>query len=94
MFVVFLLKLKISHYERGVRSNADNIDIPHLVRKAIAKLPEKLKIPLVLRDIDGFSYQEIADKLECEVGTVKSRIFRARESLKVLLAPYQKELRG
>lgn len=88
------VEMKDSHYERGVRSNSDTIDIPQLVRKAIAKLPEKLKVPLVLRDIDGFSYQEIADKLECEVGTVKSRIFRARESLKVLLAPYQKELRG
>lgn len=82
------------NFHRGVNTNSDNIDIPALVRRAIAKLPEKLKVPLVLRDIDGFSYQEIADKLECEVGTVKSRIFRARESLKVLLTPYQKELKG
>lgn len=88
------VEMKDIHYERGVKSNADSIDIPNLVRKAISKLPEKLKTPLVMRDIDGFSYQEIADKLECEVGTVKSRIFRARESLKVLLAPYQQELRG
>lgn len=86
--------LKEVDYERGGRTNADNIDVPHLVRKAIAKLPDKLKTPLVFRDIDGFSYQEIAEKLECEVGTVKSRIFRARESLKVILEPYRKELRG
>lgn len=86
--------IKEVDYERGSRSHSDNIDIPNLVRKAIDKLPEKLKTPLVLRDMDGFSYQEIADKLECEVGTIKSRIFRARESLKILLAPYQKELRG
>lgn len=86
--------MKEVDYERGGRTNVDSMDIPNLVRKAITKLPEKLKIPLVLRDIDGFSYQEIADKLECEVGTVKSRIFRARETLKVLLAPYQKELKG
>lgn len=86
--------IKEVDYERGGRTNVDSLDIPNLVRKAITKLPEKLKIPLVLRDIDGFSYQEIADKLECEVGTVKSRIFRARETLKVLLAPYQKELKG
>lgn len=86
--------IKDVDYERGGRTNVDSIDIPHLVRKAIAKLPEKLKIPLVLRDIDGFSYQEIADKLECEVGTVKSRIFRARESLKIILEPYRNELRG
>ena len=76
------------------KSNSDSIDVPNLVRKAIKKLPEKLKTPLVLRDIDGFSYQEIADKLECEVGTVKSRIFRARESLKIILAPYQNELKN
>jgi len=88
------VEIKEIDYERGTKSNSDNIDIPHLVRKAITKLPDKLKIPLVLRDIDGFSYQEIADKLECEVGTVKSRIFRARESLKIILQPYQKELRN
>jgi RNA polymerase sigma-70 factor (ECF subfamily) len=88
------VSIKDSDFERGGRTNADNIDIPNLVRKAIAKLPEKLKTPLVLRDIKGFSYQEIADQLECEVGTVKSRIFRARESLKIILEPYQQELNG
>ncbi|OGU56683.1 MAG: RNA polymerase subunit sigma-70 [Ignavibacteria bacterium RBG_13_36_8] len=73
-------------------THSENIDLPRLVRNAIEKLPEKLRIPLILRDIDGFSYNEIAKQLECEVGTVKSRIFRARESLKLILAPYQKEL--
>lgn len=75
----------------GATTQPENIDIPQLVRKAIEKLPEKLRIPLILRDIDGHSYKEIAEKLDCEVGTIKSRIFRARESLKVLLEPYQKE---
>lgn len=88
------VSIKDSDYERGVKSNADTIDVPQLVRKAISKLPDKLKTPLVLRDINGFSYQEIADQLDCEVGTVKSRIFRARESLKIILAPYENELRG
>ncbi|MCB0742750.1 MAG: sigma-70 family RNA polymerase sigma factor, partial [Ignavibacteriae bacterium] len=86
------VSIKHVDYEKGTRGNADNIDVPNLVRKAIAKLPEKLKVPLVLRDIDGFSYQEIAEKLECEVGTVKSRIFRARESLKIILEPYKNEI--
>ncbi len=80
--------------EFSVRAHSENIDIPGLIRKAIARLPEKLKTPLVLRDIDGFSYKEIAEKLDCEVGTIKSRIFRARESLKIILEPYEKELRG
>lgn len=69
-----------------------DIDIPQLVQKAIERLPEKLRVPLILRDIEGFSYNEIAEQLDCEVGTVKSRIFRARESLKALLEPYQKEM--
>lgn len=73
---------------------SENIDIPNLVQNAISKLPEKLKVPLVLRDIDGLSYKEIADQLGTEVGTIKSRIFRARENLKFILEPYQKELRA
>jgi RNA polymerase sigma-70 factor (ECF subfamily) len=71
---------------------SENIDIPNLVQSAISKLPDKLKEPLVMRDIDGLSYKEIADALHTEVGTIKSRIFRARENLKILLEPYQKEL--
>jgi len=84
--------IKDSEYQLTTKTNHENLDIPHLVRKSIEKLPDKLKVPLILRDIDGFSYKEIADKLDCEVGTVKSRIFRARESLKIILEPYQREL--
>jgi len=81
-----------SIHTHSSRMNSDSIGIPQLVRKCISKLPEKLKVPLILRDIDGFSYKEIAVKLECEVGTIKSRIFRARESLKIILEPYKNEL--
>ncbi|MBU1097220.1 MAG: RNA polymerase subunit sigma-70 [Ignavibacteriae bacterium HGW-Ignavibacteriae-2] len=84
--------IKDSHNELGVKAHSENLDIPQLVRAGIQKLPEKLKVPLILRDIDGLSYKEIADQLECEVGTVKSRIFRARESLKLILEPYHREL--
>ena len=86
----------IGDYDREYPTgpHSENYDIPQLVQNAIAKLPEKLKVPLVLRDIDGLSYKEIADQLGTEVGTIKSRIFRAREHLKFLLEPYQKELRA
>ncbi|MGD8307249.1 MAG: sigma factor-like helix-turn-helix DNA-binding protein, partial [Ignavibacteria bacterium] len=43
--------------------------------------------------IEGFSYQEISETLNCEIGTVKSRIFRAREGLKKILKPIESELR-
>jgi len=70
---------------------SENIDLPQLVRNAIDKLPEKLKVPLILRDIEGLSYKEIAEQLGTEVGVIKSRIFRARESMRIILEPYQKE---
>lgn len=67
-------------------------DISKFVMDAISKLPQKLKVPLLLKDIEGFSYQEIAETMECEIGTVKSRIFRAREGLKKILQPIEAEL--
>ena len=78
--------------EKGYNQIDENLDVPDIVRKAISKLPEKLRVPLLLKDIEGFSYQEIADTVQCEIGTVKSRIFRAREGLRNILKPYEGEL--
>jgi RNA polymerase sigma-70 factor (ECF subfamily) len=79
---------EVSHSVTSVEDN----DVSKVVMDAVSKLPAKLRIPLMLKDIEGFSYQEIADSLECEMGTVKSRIFRARERLKTILQPMEKEL--
>jgi len=76
----------------GYDQMSESPDISEIVHKAISKLPEKLRIPLLLKDIEGLSYQEIAESVQCEIGTVKSRIFRAREGLKDLLEPYRQEL--
>jgi RNA polymerase sigma-70 factor, ECF subfamily len=84
--------LPLKDEEPVFESINEDTDIKHIVRNAIATLPDKLRIPLVLKDLEGFSYQEIADTMECEIGTVKSRIFRARESLKKILKPLEKEL--
>ena len=51
------------------------------VLKAIDDLPEDLKTAIMLREIEGLSYEEIACVMECPIGTVRSRIFRARESI-------------
>ena len=67
-------------------------DISEIVNNAISKLPEKLRLPLLLKDIEGLSYQEISESICCEIGTVKSRIFRAREGLRELLKPFEQEL--
>ncbi len=86
------LPLKDDEEEPVFESINEDSDIKQIVRNAIATLPDKLRIPLVLKDLEGFSYQEIADTMECEIGTVKSRIFRAREALKKVLKPLEKEL--
>ena len=60
-------------------------EVPEKVRAGLEKLPHEQKLILVLRDVEGFSYQEISDALKIELGTVKSRIYRARAHLARLL---------
>lgn len=56
-------------------------EIAHTVMQAIEDLPEELKVAITLREFDGLSYEEIAQTMNCPVGTVRSRIFRAREAI-------------
>lgn len=62
-------------------------EIGQAVMKAMAALPEDLSTAISLREIDGMSYEEIAEVMECPIGTVRSRIFRAREAIDRVLAP-------
>jgi len=55
---------------------------------AIRRLPEDLRTALTLREFDGLSYEEIAEVMRCPVGTVRSRIFRARESVDSEILPF------
>lgn len=57
------------------------------LRKAIAELPEELRSAFLLREFDGLSYEDIAKVLECPIGTVRSRIFRARDAVDRRLGP-------
>ena len=56
-------------------------ELENAVERAIAALPEDLRTAIVLRELDGMSYEEIAQTMECPVGTVRSRIFRARDAI-------------
>ena len=58
------------------------------VHKALSRLPEKLRAAVLLYDLEGMSYDEIAETVGCPVGTVKSRLFNARVQLRHLLRPY------
>ena len=57
-----------------------------LISRTIEELPVELRAALTLREFEGLSYEEIADVLECPIGTVRSRIFRAREAIDVKMA--------
>ncbi len=62
-------------------------EIAGTVNAAIEQLPEELRTAIVLREIDGLSYEEIAQTMDCPIGTVRSRIFRAREAIAAKLRP-------
>ncbi len=62
-------------------------EIENTVHSAIEKLPEDLRMAITLRELDGLSYEEIAERMNCPVGTVRSRIFRAREVINSKLKP-------
>ena len=61
--------------------------IGETVNAAMAALPEELRRAIMLREIDGLSYEEIAATMDCPIGTVRSRIFRAREAVAGRLRP-------
>jgi RNA polymerase sigma-70 factor, ECF subfamily len=61
--------------------------IGEAVNEAMAELPEELRSAIVMREIDGLSYEEIAEAMDCPIGTVRSRIFRARESIAAKIKP-------
>jgi RNA polymerase sigma-70 factor, ECF subfamily len=62
-------------------------EIAAAVNSAMEALPEELRQAVTLREIEGLSYEEIADVMNCPIGTVRSRIFRAREAISVKIKP-------
>lgn len=82
-------------YEEGELLRDNNTPETELMTKQIAitineamdSLPEELRTAITLREIDGMSYEDIADIMNCPIGTVRSRIFRARETIAGRLRP-------
>jgi RNA polymerase sigma-70 factor (ECF subfamily) len=62
-------------------------EIKSVIFKTIDRLPEDLRTAINLRELDGLSYEEIAEIMDCPVGTVRSRIFRAREAIDKQIRP-------
>ena len=77
-------KLKETDTPEGVTLSNE---LKETVERAIAALPEDLRTAIVLRELEGMSYEEIAQTMECPVGTVRSRIFRARDAIGKKVGP-------
>ena len=71
-----------------IMGNEMKIDIAkRTLTELIEKLPEDMRIAIMLREFEGMSYEDIAQTMSCPVGTVRSRIFRAREAIDTKLQP-------
>ncbi len=68
-----------------------NLETRDAIKAAMTQLPEQFRTAIVLRELQGLQYEEIAELLGCALGTVKSRIWRARERLQVILEPLLSE---
>ena len=66
----------------------DELELGERVREALDELPEIHRQVLHLREVEDMSYEEIAEVLDCQVGTVMSRLFHARKKMQKLLKPY------
>ena len=71
-------------------SNLLSLELAQRVNAAVRDLPEDLRTAITLRELEGLSYEEIATVMDCPIGTVRSRIFRAREAIDRQLQPLLK----
>lgn len=62
-------------------------EMEQIVARTVEDLPEELRVAITLREVDGLSYEEIAETMQCPIGTVRSRIFRARDAIDQKLRP-------
>lgn len=74
--------------EAAQQAAVERRELGALLAKCLQEVPLTYRIPLVLRDVEDWSYADIAQALDCKPGTVKSRIHRGREMLRTLVAPH------
>ena len=69
------------HEIESPEGSLSTIELKAAIEAAVDSLPEELKIAFTLREFSGLSYEDITEVMDCPVGTVRSRIFRAREAI-------------
>ena len=84
---VDLDRLEVPDFKPGPAEVAEKRELADAVLEAVASLPPKYRVPLTMFHLDGLSYQKVADFLDIPLGTAKSMVHRAREKLRLALAP-------
>ena len=79
-------------FQEKTSVHPENTEAQELVDKGLQLLPEKFRLAILLKDIDGLSYDEMAEVMQCAIGTVKSRLSRARSMLRTVLKPLLEEV--
>jgi RNA polymerase sigma-70 factor (ECF subfamily) len=77
--------------EEDAHARMEREELQDALQSALKKIPKKHRVVFVLREIEGYSYSEIAEMVSCSIGTVKSRLFHARLKLRRYLEPYLSE---
>jgi len=78
----------ISDPSRGIVKNGESNELENLIKTAISSLPEKEHLVVVLKEYQGMQYSEIAEILNCPIGTLKSHNYRAHQKLRKILSKY------
>jgi RNA polymerase sigma-70 factor (ECF subfamily) len=77
--------------EEDAHARMERGELQDALQSGLRRIPTKHRVVFVLREIEGYSYSEIAEMVSCSIGTVKSRLFHARLKLRRYLEPYLKE---
>ena len=86
-----MMESRDKEFHDKMTTHPESSDAQELVSHGLQQLPEKFRIAIVLKDIDGLSYEQMSEVLQCEIGTVKSRLSRARSMLRKVLKPLLQE---
>ncbi len=88
------LEVMMIRTSENIETNYHHIEVAGVVREAIGKLKPKLRLPILLKYIEGMSYEEIAQVLQCSMGTVASRLNRGHKALAQQLGHLRRSLEG